>query len=62
MTLKKSLKRYLLSIFLSGFLVSGLSFGQVDKLTVEKDLIAVLASDSPLLTSHRVQAACDLRF
>ncbi|MFN7291974.1 MAG: HEAT repeat domain-containing protein, partial [Pirellula sp.] len=46
MTLKKSLKRYLFSIFLSGFIVSGLSFGQVDKLTVEKDLIGVLASDS----------------
>lgn len=48
MTLKKSLKRYLLSIFLSGFIVSGLSLGQVDKLTAEKELIAVLSSDSPL--------------
>lgn len=48
MTLKKSLKRYLLSLFLSGFLVSGLSFAQVDKLTTEKDLIAVLSTDSPL--------------
>ena len=48
MTIKKSLKRYLLSLFLSGFLLSGLSFAQVDKLTTEKDLIAVLSTDSPL--------------
>ncbi|MCU0719669.1 MAG: HEAT repeat domain-containing protein [Pirellula sp.] len=48
MTIKTSLKRYLLSLFLSGFLVSGLSFAQVDKLTTEKDLIAVLSTDSPL--------------
>lgn len=48
MNTQKSFKRYLLGLALSCAISSGTIFAQVDKLTTEKDLVAVIVGDSPM--------------